>query len=81
MDPNGNIYHSVNPPAEDVARLDGYVRGLGAHDDTTAEQMEAMSRDLHVAQEDAHAAEVRADLNEMLRREAQQKLDRLEKSA
>lgn len=36
MDPNGRIYESEKPPPEDVARLDGYLRGR-AEEDAAAE--------------------------------------------
>jgi hypothetical protein len=32
MDPNGNIYEGENVPAEDKARLDGFLRGRAEGD-------------------------------------------------
>lgn len=63
MDPKGNIYPLPNGERhpEDEARLDGYLRGLGADDETREEEIANL-------REQARVADAKVDFLERLRK-------------
>jgi hypothetical protein len=78
MDPDGNIYEAhPDDPAEDKARYDGYVRGLVASEGEKAAEIARLRDELARADSFSGVQAFRADLNEHLRRSAQEERDQI----